>query len=279
VFRNIGFHPRDFIPLQRETKLARYEIMATSGTRKSKKKAQGSLTPRLLTSPLESLVFLLPFILFYEIGCLLIEPDRSWSGGQHRVVAFNLMQIFFELFGSTGTWMPGLAVVVILLCTHAASKKPWRVRHQVVGAMYAESAIFALPLMGFNFLLSASSIGDDPTGETVTRHFMTEAVLGVGAGVYEELVFRLVLISVVCMIGADLMGLPAKTTTVIAVIVAALAFSGHHHPPMGSEPFSTEKFIFRALAGVYLGTVFVLRGYGPAAGTHAAYNLLVIATT
>ena len=272
--RNVAFHGGNFIPLQRESKLARYEIMATSGKRKSKKKAQGSLAPRLLTSPLESLVFLPPFILFYEIGCILTEPNVSWSAGQHRVVAFNLMQIFFELFGSTGTWMPGLAVVIILLCTHAASKKPWRVRHQVIGAMYAESAIFALPLMGFNFLLSADSVGS--FGD---RNLLTESILGVGAGIYEELVFRLVLISVLSMIGADLLGLPAKTTTIIAVIVAALAFSGHHHPPMGSEPFSTEKFIFRALAGVYLGTVFVLRGYGPAAGTHAAYNLLVIATT
>lgn len=248
--------------------------MVTSRTGNTKQSAQGGLTPRLLTSPLESLVFLLPLILFYEIGCLLMSPDMAWSEGQQRVVAFNLLQVFFELFGSTGTWMPGLAVIVILVATHAASKKPWHVRREVVGAMYAESAIFAVPLMGFNYLLSADTMGSD-----TPRSLMTEAILGVGAGVYEELVFRLVLISLVSMIATDLLGLPQKTTTIVAVVIAALAFSAHHHPPMGSEPFSTEKFIFRAMAGLYLGGVFVWRGYGPAAGTHAAYNLLVIATT
>ncbi|NOX59176.1 MAG: CPBP family intramembrane metalloprotease [Planctomycetes bacterium] len=247
--------------------------MATSRKRKTKKAKEEGLTPRLLTTPLESLVFLLPLILFYEIGCLLVSPDVSWTEGQQRVVAFYLLQVFFQLFGSTGAWMPGLTIVVILLFTHAASKQPWKVRRQVIGVMYAESALFALPLMGFNFLLSA-----EPAGSSASRSILTEAVLGVGAGVYEELVFRLVLISLVSMIGSDLLRLPPKTTTIVAVVVAALAFSAHHHPPMGSEPFSSQKFIFRSLAGLYLGTIFVWRGYGPAAGTHAAYNLFVVAT-
>ena len=69
------------------------------------------------------------------------------------------------------------------------------------GRCTPESAIFALPLMGFSFLLSAES-----GGGAEARNFMIESVLGVGAGIYEELVFRLVLISVVSMIGADLLG-------------------------------------------------------------------------
>ena len=34
--------------------------------------------------------------------------------------------------------------------------------------------------------------------------------------------------------------------------------------------------MFRGLAGVYLGAIFIFRGYGPAAGAHIAYNLLII---
>ncbi len=226
--------------------------------------------PRLLSRPLEALVFLLPLILFYEVGCILLYPSSGSGAGQERVVAFHLLQVFFELFGSTGVWMPGLAVIVILICTHIASKRPWIISRKAVWIMYAESALAALPLLMFNHLLSASPAAPD-TG----RELLADAVLGVGAGVYEELVFRLIFISVIVMIGTDLLNLPNGLTTIAAIALSSLAFSAHHHPPLGSEPFSTAKFLFRAAAGVYLGLLFVYRGYGPAAGTHAAYNLMV----
>ena len=227
-------------------------------------------SPRLLSRPLEALIFLIPLILFYEIGCILLQPATYGTPGQERVVAFHLLQVFFQLFGSTGVWMPGLAVIVILIATHIVSKHPWLVRRRAVGLMYIESAAAALPLLVFNHLLRASPAPSIPEG-----HVLTDAILGVGAGVYEELVFRLILISLIVMVGTDLLGLPKTITTAAAVLLSAIAFSAHHHPPLGSEPFSTTKFLFRAGAGLYLGVLFVFRGYGPAAGTHAAYNLMV----
>ena len=44
-------------------------------------------------------------------------------------------------------------------------------------------------------------------------------------------------------------------------------------PPIGVEPFRLVPFLFRTVAGIYLAVVFWFRGYGPAAGCHAAYNL------
>lgn len=226
--------------------------------------------PQLLSRPLESLVFLLPLILFYEIGCLYIQPASATAPGQERVVAFHLLQVFFELFGSTGVWMPGMAVVIILLCTHLASRKPWEVRRRAVGMMYAECAALALPLLLFNSVLRASPVDAPPE-----REVLAEAILGVGAGVYEELVFRLILVSLIYMVAADFMGVRHGTALVAAVLISSVAFSAHHYPPLGSDAFSLDTFAFRTVAGVYLGALFVYRGYGPAAGTHAVYNLLV----
>ena len=244
-----------------------------SAAQAEKQKASRPPTPvlRLLSRPLESLVFVLPLILFYEIGCLALHSRSSALPGQERVVAFHLLQLFFQLFGSTGVWMPGLAVIIILLCTQAASRQPWAVRKAAVGLMYVECALLAVPLLAFNHILRAA-----PTQAVGASPLLADAVLGVGAGVYEELVFRLILISLLVMIGTDLLRLSGRTMLVVAVVCSALAFSAHHHPPLGSEPFSTGKFLFRALAGVYLGALFVYRGFGPAAGTHAAYNLMVI---
>jgi len=241
--------------------------MATSRTRKPKPAAQEA--PRLLCQPLESLVFLLPLILAYEIGCLLLHATAR-DISQERVVAFHLLQIFFELFGSTGVWMPGLAVIVILLCTHIASRQPWRVRRRAVLVMYLEAVLLAVPLLAFNYAMQLTPLraGNAPD-------LATEAVLGIGAGVYEELVFRLILVSVLVMLGTDFLHLPQRLTLAVAVALAALAFASHHHPPLGSEPFAADAYFFRTIAGVYLGALFAWRGYGSAAGTHAAYNLLI----
>lgn len=244
--------------------------MTASRTRKKLKTPEDALPLRLLNRPLESLAFLLPLILFYEIGCFVAQYVAPDGGDPERVVAFHLLQVFFRLFGPTGVWMPGLAVIIILLCTHAASHQPWTVRSRVVGMMYLESALLAAPLLAFNYVLRASPLATPQSG-----HLLTDVVLGVGAGVYEELVFRLILISFFVMIGKDLLRLPGSITVAAAIVLSALTFAAHHHPPWGGEPFTTEKFVFRTLAGGYLGVLFVVRGYGPAVGTHAAYNVLI----
>ena len=98
-----------------------------------------------------------------------------------------------------------------------------------------------------------------------------------GAGVYEELVFRLILICLIVMIGADLLRLSPRRTMLAAVVISALLFAAHHHPPVGSEPFDPTRFLFRLGAGLFLGALFVHRGYGVAAGTHVVYNLAAAA--
>jgi membrane protease YdiL (CAAX protease family) len=95
---------------------------------------------------------------------------------------------------------------------------------------------------------------------------------GIGAGVYEELVFRLGLISLLMIVFADLLRLHRGTTAVAAVCVSAVLFAAHHHVPFGQEAFHWARFAFRTVAGVYLAVMFWYRGYALAAGCHATYN-------
>ncbi|MCH8252196.1 MAG: CPBP family intramembrane metalloprotease [Planctomycetes bacterium] len=216
----------------------------------------------LLARPLEALVFLLPLIAFYGLFA------RS---ANQQVIAFHVVRVFFELFGEFGRWAPGIAVVVVLIATHAASGEKWRVRWSRIPLMYVEAALLALPLLLLgrtSFVGGASSVAQD------TIHAIA---LGVGAGVYEEFVFRLVLITVLMMVGVDLLKHTKGRVAVFAIIVSSLAFAGHHHQPIGAEPFEWTAFAFRSIAGVYLAGVFWVRGYASAAGAHAAYNVLLIA--
>ena len=216
----------------------------------------------LLARPLEALAFLLPLILFYEL--------TSMTRRQNRVIAFDLLRQFFELFGQAGMWAPGLAVVLILLATHLASGQKWSIRWSRVGLMYAEAAVLALPLLALNRAIALTA------PRFVASPLLDRVALGIGAGIYEELVFRLVLISLLMMIGVDLLRISRASVAVAAIVLSSLAFAAHHHQPIGTEPFELMPFLFRAIAGVYLAMIFWYRGYGPAAGCHAAYNVALV---
>ncbi len=213
----------------------------------------------VLAHPLEALVFLFPLIVLYEVV--------SRIGGQ-RVIANDLTQMFFNVFGGQDTWVPAVGVVVILLATHVVSGQKWRVRISRVLLMYIEVLVLAVPLLVLSRTL--------PLGPTVAVDgWLADVALSVGAGVYEELVFRLAFISFVMIVGVDIFRLSKGGVAVAAMVLSSLAFAAHHHPPMGHEPFAIGPFAFRTIAGGYLAIVFWFRGYGSAAGCHAAYNIAV----
>jgi len=218
----------------------------------------------LLARPLDALVFLLPLILCYAVATL-TAPDR--------VIAFDLLEQFVGLFGPVGVWVPGVVVIVILLATHMASGERWRIHWRHVGMMYVEAVVLAVPLI---LLSRAIPLAGGAFWNSSTFHSMA---MGMGAGVYEELLFRLVLITLVVMIGSDLLHMDRAAVAIVAVLASAILFAAHHHRPIGAEPFVPSTFLFRSLAGAYLAVIFWFRGYGPAAGCHAAYNVAVALMT
>lgn len=186
-----------------------------------------------------------------------------------RVIAFDLMWRFVALFGQVGAWTPALTVVAILIATHAASGEPWKVHWRRVLAMYPESVVLALPLLLLIWTVPLAA-------GTFQAPLLDRIALGIGAGIYEELVFRLALISLILMIGADLLHFDRRNVVIVAVAVSALFFAAHHHRPFGADPFDPLRFAFRTGAGVYLAAIFWFRGYAPAAGCHAAYNVALV---
>ncbi len=223
----------------------------------------------ILARPLDALVFLLPLILFAELAA------RS---GREQLIASVLLRRFFELFGTAGVWAPGLAVIAILLATQVASGEKWVIRWKHIAAMYFESAALCVPLVALSWAIPLGSWGgiDAPPGSKVDL-CLAAVALGVGAGIYEELVFRLILLSIIVMIGVDLLRFKRMSVAFWAILGTSLVFALHHHQPIGAEPFDPIRFVFRTIAGVYLALIFWYRGYGSAAGCHAAYNVALVA--
>ena len=107
-----------------------------------------------------------------------------------------------------------------------------------------------------------------------------DIVTGIGAGIYEELIFRLILICLLMLVFHDLFRMEQSTSVIMSVILASILFSAHHHiffvygQVRLGEPFTLVKFVFRALAGIYFAALFAIRGFGVTAGCHIFYNVI-----
>ena len=266
--------------------------------------------------PVYALVFLLPFIVFYELGTIFINT-RVLAESEVRVVAFVWLQNFLEYlgFGSRFAWAaPALAVVVILSALQLVSGKRWRFQPGDVCPMAIECSLLAIPLIVLSLFLSSSGraqgqamrFGDRPvqaqteavlrcladtnedlsTGqqssvtEPRSQSLLADIVTGIGAGIYEELVFRLILIIALMVVFQDVLRLSHRDSIIFSVLVSAALFSAHHHiffldGQFGqSSPFNWAEFGFRTIAGVYFAALFAIRGFGITAGTHAFYDII-----
>jgi Type II CAAX prenyl endopeptidase Rce1-like len=95
-----------------------------------------------------------------------------------------------------------------------------------------------------------------------------------GAGIYEEALFRLLLLPPV----AWLLGLFSVTRPwrlALAIVATSVVFSAAHYVGPHGEAVEWFSASFRCLAGIFFATLFVYRGFGIAAGTHALYDVLV----
>lgn len=221
--------------------------------------------------PLLCLIFLLPIVLAYEIGMALSYSDLPIEQ-RPALAAEQLLRWFFSLFGATGAYLPGAALVAVLLVWHIASHHPWKVPTQPLAGMAGESVLLAVPLLVLNHWLPSLRASTGSGGRLSTA--LDDLLLSIGAGIYEELVFRLIVISLTTLVLVDILGRKQIGGVALAVILSSLLFGLHHYPPIGADTWSTSEFAFRTAAGAYLAAVFVVRGFGLAVGCHIIYDVL-----
>jgi len=167
-----------------------------------------------------------------------------------------------------------MIAVVVSAALLVRRRIPW-LRVSLVTAL--EGTVYALVLGPVAAALAASSqrlleISTGEVGRTLTQNI----VGSLGAGIFEEVVFRLILMSVLALMlvrAAAAFGLPKVSGIAAAIVLSALIFSLFHHLGPGAPPFSRDQFVFRAFAGVVLGLMFALRGIGVCVYAHAMYDV------
>jgi hypothetical protein len=229
--------------------------------------------------PLTSLAFLLPMIVMYELGTRYVLPGPaahgSATGGGQRIIAFTMMQQFFNFFGATGHYLPALAVTGILLTWHIARRDPWHVDPGTLIGMTIESLLLAIPLMAMGYAAARYlPMAAPPPYASPPMSSRGMLVLSIGAGVYEELIFRLAAFTALSLLFIDILKFPRFGSYLLIVAFSSVGFAAYHY--LGAEAFNWRTFVFRSVAGAYFGAIFALRGFGLSAGCHTAYDVLIV---
>jgi hypothetical protein len=220
--------------------------------------------------PLASLAFLSPLLVFYVVGLIWVRPDLAAR-------ADILIREGLHLLGVSGYLAPTWMVILILLVWHLVRRDPWEVSWGLVGLMAVETALLVVPLVALVLAFHVASQNMAPLELDVAddvRPWLDVAMTGIGAGIFEELLFRLLMVGGTLFLLRHLLKEQSGGALVAVVLIAAAVFAGAH---VIDDPnrFAWDTFLFRAAAGIYLGAVFVYRGFGVTAGVHILFNFFV----
>lgn len=229
-----------------------------------------------------SLLFAIPLLLLYELGTLWVARSDPMA---LRNGADVLLRSLLAAGGVTGTMALTslLLVVALVLILLERRRRPVPLRAAPFAGMAAESLLYAVllgivvgtatawMLGGFSLRLAADA------GVLSTLSLPQGIILSLGAGLYEELVFRVLLVGGLWALFRS-SGLTRTRSGVFSALLAALIFSAFHYIGPYGDQWSVASFLFRFLAGLAFSALFLLRGFGITAWTHALYDVLIVAS-
>jgi Type II CAAX prenyl endopeptidase Rce1-like len=230
-------------------------------------------------APRYSLLFALPLLALYQILAMLEPVGRQ--GSLRNGADVILESLFIALAGRFGPllFMACLIVGGIWLVARDMRRHGSRLRGMVFVLMVAESTALALGFgivvaaLTFQVVRPAALIGP---GEVQALGWWTRLMLSVGAGIYEELLFRVVLVAALAWVGQAVLGWRPAVAGVWATLLGAVLFSAAHYVGPYGDRLTLYSFVFRMIAGVFFSGLYLLRGFGITAWTHALYDLILL---
>ena len=188
----------------------------------------------------------------------------------------------FSTFGADSIKMfhlPGVALIVVLLCWHVFSRDGWEIRPAVVGLMWIEAAFLTIPLLVLSQLIarlgmSAPSLAE--TGSLISQlTWQQKLTISIGAGIYEELLFRMLIIGLLLILLTDVFKAKQWFGYGLAVLISAILFTLYHQPVQHGVVIWPDVVLYM-VSGVFFGYLFLLRGFGIVVAVHAIYDIAVL---
>jgi hypothetical protein len=236
-------------------------------------------------APRYSLLFALPLLLVYELLAAALSGPSAASQVRNGADVL-LKQLAGFAMGARGPLV--LVAAIIGLCIWIAWRDVRRsggVRPPIFAGMMLESTLLAVAfgivigtitarLLGTLDLLMIP--GPQQEGGIASLGWSTRLMLSLGAGLYEELLFRVLLVGALAAGAQKLMRLSRRAAGILAAVVGALVFSAFHYVGAYGDPFELQSFTFRAISGLAFSGMYLLRGFGITAWTHALYDVFLL---
>ena len=221
-------------------------------------------------TPLYSFIFTMPLFLIYEIGVFTISSSNlPLLRNGADVLMRQLMELFgiYGVYGFSGTFLFGF---IIAFLRQKKTLMTSSIRGEYLLTMLFESIgwaiVLTISMIWFPNLLMLGKEGI----------LIQQFVLAIGAGIYEEFVFRVIIITGMIYVLGFVFQWSNLANKVGGVFISAILFSIFHFVgPYGEDP-RIDLFTIRFIAGLILGAIYVFRGFGIAAYTHTIYDLFVL---
>ena len=235
------------------------------------------------------LLFALPLLMLYEVAVAAINIGEEFRvrNGADQWLRSILRSIGIESTVALSALLVAAGLLIVLRERRGNSVP---IRPKIFGAMLVESAILA-GLFGTvvgrltSSVLSPFAAGPSEPLTTLmsaapqavaTLGVIQQLVLSLGAGLYEELVFRVLLIPALIALFVATRRIERPAATAIAVIVSSLIFSAAHYVGPLGDTLALGSFTLRFIGGLAFSLILVLRGFGIVAWTHALYDVFLI---
>ena len=227
-------------------------MASPGGKRTSRAKAYFEASRTLAAS----FVFVAPLFALYEVALAADEGVRSGTVPLVRELFHPVSHLGLVAFN---------LVLLGLLCLAIYRTRAQRRRVKgIYGIMFLEALLWTGIMLAVAALVMPRPLKLPP---------LPRILLGyVGAGIYEEFLFRFLLLNGLVLLLHRGLGASRYGSVPLAIVSSALAFSYAHHA-LGGEAFDHRVFVYRALMGAILGAAFCLRGFGIVVYAHALYNV------
>ena len=233
-------------------------------------------------APRYSLTFALPLLLLYE--ALAFSLSGQDIVGVRNGADVLLKSLFIALGGQNGLIVFGALLVGV---GGWLVWRDWRGRHadpRVFAVMALESMVYALAFglvaSTFTTLLLPGLVLQAPASalglySEMQWSLLTQLMISLGAGIYEELLFRVLLVSGLAWLMGRIFHLRPTAAGVSAAVTGALIFSAFHYIGPYGDDLELASFTFRAVAGLLFSGLYLIRGFGITAWTHALYDVFL----
>ena len=226
-------------------------------------------------SPRYAIIFAAPLLVAYELlAWLLSRPDTS---GIRNGADVMLKSVFIRIGGHAGLLLFEALLIVIAVVLVARDRRAHRgpLRWRVFPLMLLESLLLAVMIGVVLRYATAALLNFFTLSRPGGPGTATQLMVSLGAGIYEELLFRVILVGALSLLARRAFGWSGRGAGIFAVLLSALVFSAFHYVGTLGDTLQWSSFIFRFLAGLVFSTLYVLRGFGITAWTHALYDVLV----